>query len=417
MLHGGILAAAICSAAFTIFFPAAQGRASADDVKAARLSIAKGFAGPVAFGAICGAPQRRINALALDAIDAITKADLLQDISEAEILFYRTAAENFGRREDVSTHCDEALRALDEALSGIGYTERSSWSDERYSVLGLRFGFWSGSLVGRAQACGAPESELKRVAAASTDAVRSILKDQRRQQETIKFTQQAMRAAAVRQQRGEGWRCDDARLALATFSSIFIGEPVTRRYPPNQVPMFDGKASDPESRRINDKFVDDALSKGYTRRRGAEEAVTRGFEFIDRDDYETAMKRFNQAWLLDPEYAEVYRGFAVLTFLRDRNPERADALFRHGLQTAKPEADTFASYAHFLLFANRPREAVPILEEALERHPTAPRLRTYLAVALLQTGQKARGCSVAREALAAAVPAERPAIEPLLAEC
>ena len=69
------------------------------------------------------------------------------------------------------------------------------------------------------------------------------------------------------------------------------------------------------------KGADEALIEGATkefggRRAASERFVDQGFRFYFRDDLSTAMRRFNQGWLLDPENPSVYYGFMAV--LNDR---------------------------------------------------------------------------------------------------
>jgi tetratricopeptide (TPR) repeat protein len=69
------------------------------------------------------------------------------------------------------------------------------------------------------------------------------------------------------------------------------------------------------------KAGDDEFIRGVTGAIGSREAASRafserGFKLYLADDLTTAMRRFNQAWLLDPKNAEAHWGFAVV--LHDR---------------------------------------------------------------------------------------------------
>lgn len=59
-------------------------------------------------------------------------------------------------------------------------------------------------------------------------------------------------------------------------------------------------------------FIETVLKQDTTRRKGSEHFVSLGFNYLSRGDMETAMKRFNQAWLLDPRNENAYWGFGAI---------------------------------------------------------------------------------------------------------
>jgi len=62
------------------------------------------------------------------------------------------------------------------------------------------------------------------------------------------------------------------------------------------------------------KFIQTVLKEDVTNRKGSEHLVQLGFTYLYRGDLETAMRRFNQAWLLDPKNENAYWGFAAIYF-------------------------------------------------------------------------------------------------------
>ena len=65
------------------------------------------------------------------------------------------------------------------------------------------------------------------------------------------------------------------------------------------------------------KGADDALIEGTTKAFGSRAAASKrftdeGFRFYFRDDLSTAMRRFNQGWLLDAKNPDVFYGFMAV---------------------------------------------------------------------------------------------------------
>jgi Tfp pilus assembly protein PilF len=84
--------------------------------------------------------------------------------------------------------------------------------------------------------------------------------------------------------------------------------------PIDQVPMYGGidRAADPVLHAADEKMIADATQYNGTREQASAVFVDNGMSYYGRDDLVNAMRRFNQAWLLDPNNPQVYWGFAVV---------------------------------------------------------------------------------------------------------
>lgn len=79
------------------------------------------------------------------------------------------------------------------------------------------------------------------------------------------------------------------------------------------LPMY-GYAKKCNAQLESDKiFIEDCDRKFESRKTACEHHIERGWQFLNTGDLNTAMKRFNQAWLLDSiNNAEVYEGFGCI---------------------------------------------------------------------------------------------------------
>lgn len=118
-------------------------------------------------------------------------------------------------------------------------------------------------------------------------------------------------------------------LAAAVFAAsvllggCFAASPENNRVRVDEIPMYGeiDRAAVPELKAADDTFIAE-VSKQYGSREEASRAwVDQGFSFYQRDDLAMAMKRFNQAWLLDPKNAEVYAGFGAILHDQGKNCE------------------------------------------------------------------------------------------------
>lgn len=84
----------------------------------------------------------------------------------------------------------------------------------------------------------------------------------------------------------------------------------------DQVPMYGGmdRSQYPDLREADDKFITDVTAHYGSREKASVLWVEQGFVFYRQDNNAMAMRRFNQAWLLNPNNPEVYTGFASVFF-------------------------------------------------------------------------------------------------------
>lgn len=82
----------------------------------------------------------------------------------------------------------------------------------------------------------------------------------------------------------------------------------------DEAPMYGGmdRSKVPELKAGDDKFIKDVTAQYGSRERASRVWVNQGFAFYEQDKLGMAMRRFNQAWLLDPTNSEVYWGFAAV---------------------------------------------------------------------------------------------------------
>lgn len=122
------------------------------------------------------------------------------------------------------------------------------------------------------------------------------------------------------------------RRFVVSFFTLFLSLSGAFARPNNEIPMYGGATFPPYVASANDEFIADILKRGFTRAQGSDNMVSLGWRYyFEKHDVATAMKRFNQAWLLDPDNGDAFHGFAVLVMARDQDAQQADSLFQQGL--------------------------------------------------------------------------------------
>ncbi|MGI9329182.1 MAG: hypothetical protein ACR2QB_00565 [Gammaproteobacteria bacterium] len=98
----------------------------------------------------------------------------------------------------------------------------------------------------------------------------------------------------------------------------------------DQQAMYGGmnRAADPYYKAIDDEFIAAVSQEFGSREAASEKWVDQGFVFYFQDNYVKAMRRFNQAWLLNPENPDVFHGFAVVYHDEGRNCDARDMIMR-----------------------------------------------------------------------------------------
>jgi tetratricopeptide (TPR) repeat protein len=80
----------------------------------------------------------------------------------------------------------------------------------------------------------------------------------------------------------------------------------------NVLPMYGEVKKCEQQIDLDNEFILESEKQFKDRKVASEYYVSKGWEYFFKDDNDTAMKRFNQAWLLDKTNPEVYWGFGNL---------------------------------------------------------------------------------------------------------
>jgi predicted Zn-dependent protease len=189
--------------------------------------------------------------------------------------------------------------------------------------------------------------------------------------------------------------------AAAETVEVAPGVQVTKRSytaPTNEQPFFGFAAKNSEDKAADEKFVSAIVAATGTREKAFEEITKRAWRALNTGKIREAALRFNQAFLISPEESAVYHGFAVVAQFRFNDFEAADELFKIALKQPDPVKALRADYGRMLLIAKRPRDAEPVLEQAVKDAPDFGDAWTNLAVARFQNGDAAAACAAAEEA-------------------
>jgi len=192
------------------------------------------------------------------------------------------------------------------------------------------------------------------------------------------------------------------RPAMADTVEIAPGVQVTKRTypaPSKEQPFFGFADKTAAQREEDDKFVKALVQAAGTREKALDEVVKRGWRALGSGKYPEAALRFNQAYLVAPEQSVVYHGLAAIAQIRFNDLDYAEELFRIAGKQPNPLKMLNADYGRVLLVAKRPKDAQPVLEQAVKDTPDFGDAWVNLAHARLQNGDRDAACAAANEAM------------------
>ena len=157
----------------------------------------------------------------------------------------------------------------------------------------------------------------------------------------------------------------------------------------NQQPMYGGGELPAELREMNRQFVVDALQQaGGDSDYAVQSLFQFGWRYLEQGDVPTAMKRFNQAWLVDPEDGRPYWGFAVVTYVRGDGLAESERWFAEAVARLPPNPNVHSDYGRVLEESGEPERAIEEFGKALALDPSFAEAHVGMARAALRTGDE-----------------------------
>jgi tetratricopeptide (TPR) repeat protein len=160
---------------------------------------------------------------------------------------------------------------------------------------------------------------------------------------------------------------------IVTVTLAFYLKPVAAQDSKiNLLPMYGGFKKSKALQRADADFLTYCDQNFPSRKEAAAQFAKRGWDFYYANDYSTAVKRYNQAWLLDSTNASAYWGFGVIEGNRQNN---TDALryFQTSLRLDPTNRRVFVDMGQALISRYLVMHYSPDLDVAIEK------LQLYLA--------------------------------------
>lgn len=166
----------------------------------------------------------------------------------------------------------------------------------------------------------------------------------------------------------------------------------------NLYPMFGNKMFSESQKIANREMFRKVEETGHSRQDASVYAIRKAWQFFRQQNLEMAMKRFNQAWLLDPENGDVYGGFAVLNAASLGPLETTEGFFKLAFAKENISSVSYVNYGWFLLNQKRFDEAQDILVEALAKNTRALNARSHMSFMFYLQKNYAKACAWAQDA-------------------
>ncbi len=186
---------------------------------------------------------------------------------------------------------------------------------------------------------------------------------------------------------------------IASIATLFtFGAAFADSLPINQLPMYGEREKTVEMKSADAAFVASIEKQGLSRQEAAKRAVQSGWLYWAKRDFATAMSRFNQAWLLDPENGNAYHGFALVTSVRGGTPSEVERLFQLAVSKAKVDPVAFVDYGRSLWTQKQLEKSLVQLNKALQLSPTARNARSNISFVHYLKGDSGKACAWAKDA-------------------
>ena len=113
----------------------------------------------------------------------------------------------------------------------------------------------------------------------------------------------------------------------------------------NKLPMYGRVKKCNDQLESDREFLKESDKQFDSRKEAAQFHVAKGWEYFYQNDFDTAMKRFNQAWLLDSLNANIYWGYGNILGLRDKKFKESLVYFEKSLTINPDNARVWESAA------------------------------------------------------------------------
>jgi tetratricopeptide (TPR) repeat protein len=157
------------------------------------------------------------------------------------------------------------------------------------------------------------------------------------------------------------------RSIFALFTVFFFALNIACAQNINLLPKYGSNPTNEAQQSADAKFIAtvDEYYKG-NREKAAQELAVKGWEDLQQKDFNSAMRRFNQSWLINNSSGTAIWGMAVIQ-ARTGNPTEAMKLFTEAERTIGEDIDFATDYAKAIGVTGVSTKDTALVEDAFKR--------------------------------------------------
>ncbi len=152
----------------------------------------------------------------------------------------------------------------------------------------------------------------------------------------------------------------------------------------NELPMYGNVQKTPEQTAIDETFIRGVTAEAGNKEAAAKKMLELVWQYAHRGDVKTAMKRCNQAWVLDPNNPEVFFGFGVL-LSKQKKPDEAIKMYTKAIQLDPTYVDAYYNRGLDSYRQGKYDQAIADYSQALTLKPDDAQTYNDRAVAYFRT--------------------------------
>lgn len=157
-----------------------------------------------------------------------------------------------------------------------------------------------------------------------------------------------------------------------------------------EIPLWEGVQKTDQMLAADKQLVESVRqSTNGNLQAGARRAIELGWQAFENKDFETAIRRFNQAWLLDPENPAIYWGFALVTHERGEPLQKVERWFAETERRIPDTVPLLSDHGRILEERNEDKKAIEYFSRALAIDPDYAQAHVGMARIAQKAGDSA----------------------------
>ena len=117
----------------------------------------------------------------------------------------------------------------------------------------------------------------------------------------------------------------------------------------NLLPKYGHVEKTKKQKKADKEFIKTIIKLDSTRKKGSDRFIRLGFNFLYQNDIKTAMRRFNQAYLLDSTNTDIYWGFGAI-YMTLGQYQKAKEQYEEGLKITPDNTHLLTDYGTYFMW-------------------------------------------------------------------